>query len=435
MSDILAKWEGTLKKKSTKKLYLASVKHFLTCAYGGDFKKPDSEYESLAENFLAECKNGRNWFDDLIAYAISLKDSPPKTSTAYAHAAKKFIEDELDIELTKKQSKKLNDALPVGSRARTEDGELTRECLRNILAHVDAKGNALFLFLESSGIRIGEALKLQFGDIDLTQEPTRVRVRGENTKEGNAYCSFISSEAKEALLQWLNVRDSYFQTASQRGRGLIKLGAGQGLKQVGDKRIFPFSFAIANSMWTHAAKNAKLDAKDASTGRQQFHIHLLRKFFSTQMKTAGIPDAAVQAMIGHSGYLAEYDRFSKEQKIEFYMKGEPYLLLNVSADEKIKINGKIDEQNIKIEGQRQELADLTRKMTDSNSLLIKFMSEKDELKAKVESLEISIRAYNKIFEDSPELREYIQKINLRLQEESRKGFAQQQEADKKQLPS
>ena len=82
------------------------------------------------------------------------------------------------------------------------------------------------------------------------------------------------------------------------------------------------------------------------------------------MKTAGIPDAAVQAMIGHSGYLAEYDRFSKEQKIEFYMKGEPFLLLNVSADEKIKINGKIDEQNSKIAGQQQELADLTRKMTD-----------------------------------------------------------------------
>ena len=78
MSDILAKWEGTLKKKSTKKLYLASVKHFLTCAYGGDFKKPDSEYESLAENFLAECKNGRNWFDDLIAYAISLKAARQK---------------------------------------------------------------------------------------------------------------------------------------------------------------------------------------------------------------------------------------------------------------------------------------------------------------------------------------------------------------------
>ena len=64
-----------------------------------------------------------------------------------------------------------------------------------------------------------------------------------------------------------------------------------------------------------------------------------------------------------------------------------------------------------------------------------FRAEKDELKGKVESLEISIRAYNKIFEDSPELREYIQKINLRRQEESRKGFAQQQEADKKQLPS
>lgn len=421
MSEILAKWEGTLKKKSTKKLYLASVKHFLTCAYGGDFKKPNLEYENLAENFLAECKNGRNWFDDLKAYAISLKDSPPKTAIAYVHASKKFVEDQLDIELSKKQSKKLNDALPVGSRARTKDGDLTREVLRHILAHVDVKGNALFLFLESSGIRIGEALKMEFGDIDLNKEPVTIRVRGEFTKKGDPYETFISSEAKEALLEWLNVRDSYIQTATQRGKGLIKLGAGQGVKQVGDKRIFPFSFHVANSMWTHAIQKIKLDIKDASTHRQSFHIHMLRKFFNTEMKSANIPEAVVQAWLGHTGYLDEYNRFSDAKKIEYYLKGEPFLLLNVSADEKIKINGKIDEQNSKINNQQQQLADLTTKLTDSNSIMLGYMAKVSAHEEKIASLET---LYNKLFEVSPEeLRELMQEI-------SRRKFAQQREEDK-----
>ena len=95
------------------------------------------------------------------------------------------------------------------------------------------KGNALFLFLESSGIRIGEALSLQLSDIDLTQNPVPVRVRGELTKEGNPYNSFISIEAKEALLQWLNVRDDYFKTSLQKGKGLSqKFNDGRGLREI-----------------------------------------------------------------------------------------------------------------------------------------------------------------------------------------------------------
>ena len=100
-------------------------------------------------------------------------------------------------------------------------------------------------------------------------------MRGENTKEGNAYCSFISSEAKEALLQWLNVRDSLFSNRIPEGKGIESNSAlDRELKQVGDKRIFPFSFAIANSMWTLAVKNAKLDTKDASTGQSYNFIFI-----------------------------------------------------------------------------------------------------------------------------------------------------------------
>ena len=299
------------------------------------------------------------------------------------HAAKSFVSDIMDIELTNKQSKNLTKKLPKGNQARTEDGNLTRERLRHILAHCDVKGNALFLFLASSGIRVGEALNLQISDIDMTSEPVSVRVRGENTKAGNPYSSFISSEAKEALSQWLNVRDSYFKSAMNKGSGLSKLGNGQGIKAAGDNRLFPFSMSVADSMWVNALKKVKLDERDTSTDRSKFHIHMLRKFFNSQMKLAGVPEDLVEALIGHNGYLdGAYRRYSAEEKKEYYLKGEPFLLLNVSADEKIKINTKIDAQNSRIDQQQQLIADLTTKLTDSNVLMIKFMAEKEDLKSR-----------------------------------------------------
>ncbi len=69
---IFEKWLGELKSKGTKRLYFTSVKHFLNCAYKVS-AEPNVDYESLASKFVSESKNGRVWFDDLIAYAITLK--------------------------------------------------------------------------------------------------------------------------------------------------------------------------------------------------------------------------------------------------------------------------------------------------------------------------------------------------------------------------
>ena len=45
--------------------------------------------------------------------------------------------------------------------------------LRRILTHMDAKGRALFLTLATSGMRIGEALKLKLSDLALNEEPPK----------------------------------------------------------------------------------------------------------------------------------------------------------------------------------------------------------------------------------------------------------------------
>jgi integrase len=55
--------------------------------------------------------------------------------------------------------------------------------------------------LESSGVRVGELLKLRFNDVDMTADPPTVYTRGEYTKSGDKYVTFLTSEAREALTE------------------------------------------------------------------------------------------------------------------------------------------------------------------------------------------------------------------------------------------
>jgi integrase len=424
-SKNLAEWIGTYATKNTRSSYLTGAKKFLTCIYGGEYDKTDEEYETLTSRFINECANGRNWFKDLIDFATSFEGSPPKTAKVNMAGAKGFIEYVLDIEVSKKQLRQLRGRMPKGKRAWTVEGEMTKEKLRRILMHCDAKGNALFMLLATSGIRVGEALKLNLWDVELESDPVKVVVHGANAKEGDNYYSFISSEAKEAVNEWLKIRDSYKHTAKNRGRGLSKLGDGKGVRKSDDRRLFPFSMGVANSMWVRAIEKANLDSKDESTNRHKFHIHMLRKFFQSQMKYAGVPDDLVEALIGHNGYLDEaYRRYSPTQIKEMYKKGEPYLLLNVDAEERIKNDEKFDEQKKRIEELTYQLNDINRKLTDSNSIMIQFIAEKDRLTKKVESLET---LYTKLFEMRPE------ELRLLLQEIDRLLHQRQKAEDKRQF--
>jgi hypothetical protein len=298
------------------------------------------------------------------------------------------LEFSLDVEFSKKQLEGLKNAKPKGKRARTSEGEMTPQVLKGLLAHSDIKGRALFLLLESSGVRIGEALQLTFDDIDLESTPPKITVRGENAKEGDAYFSFMSVEALESMREWLKVRDEYITTATKRGSGLFQTGFGRGQKDAADKRIFPFSDSVAEMMFTNAIKKLGLHKVDTQTGRGQFRIHMLRKFFMSQMKLK-IPVEIVEALCGHSGYLSEaYRRYSRAQIAEFYLKGESVLHLNVPAEfNEIRsvFQTKVDESEGKIN-------DLYQKLTDSNLYVNKLRERLEDMEIDKKSLEAKLSA-------------------------------------------
>jgi len=337
---------------------------------------------------VGECKGGRDWFKDLLKYAAALHGRPPKSARAFMTGAKNWLEFTLDVELTRKQSRLLLGRLPKGSRARTEEAELSREMLRRIITHADVKGRALFLLMAGSGLRVGEALQLKLNDVNLTVEPAAVTVRGEYAKAGDSYTSFITSEAKEALQEWLKVRESYLASSSGRSRGLGRS------KNAEDIRVFPFSATVTEQMWRNAIIKAGMAERDSKTNRHKLHIHMLRKWFLSQAKLAA-PENIVEAWAGHSGYLDDaYRRYSMDQLREYYKKAEPYLLVNVPRDIS-EIQTKFQKD---VDLLREQVADLTRKLTDANAINLQLMTENMRLKEKMAQVEVEFRELRKYVE-------------------------------------
>jgi len=341
--------------KSTRNVYKAGITLFLETVYR--VKRSEVDINSLSARYLTE---DRDYMEDLLRFAVSLQDRPPITAKAYFAGVKEFLAAN-DIELTRRQIKTITNRLPKGN-ARTVERDMDVETLRKILAHMDIKGKALVMVLASSGMRIGEALQITLDDLDLGgdgRSPPMVRVRGEYTKTGMQRVTFLSREAREALSEWLKVRDSYLASAQHRNNGLVGRGIGK-TKSLDDHRVFPFSMGVVDQMWTNALSKAGLLTRDSSTGRKQLRIHQLRKFFRSQLALK-VPVDIVEYLMGHSGYLTDaYRRYTNRQLAEFYQKGEHLLYINIPQDIQ-KIQSEFRED---LDKNRKIVEDLTVKNAD-----------------------------------------------------------------------
>jgi integrase len=198
-------WQASFSNKGSRRAYFDGVRSFLSCIY-----QNKESTEELAERYIQETKAGkRNYVKDLVAFIGTWGDRPPLTLHLYLSGTKSFLLYCRDIDIPTKTQRMLRQRMPKGRRARTVEDELTRDKLRKILLHCDVRLKALILVLLSSGIRIGEALRLTTDDIVLDSNPPVIHIRGEYAKEGEPYNSFISSEAKEALLEWLPIRADF----------------------------------------------------------------------------------------------------------------------------------------------------------------------------------------------------------------------------------
>lgn len=366
----------------TKLNFKVSITQFLESVYG---KKNIESLEDIVDQYFKEERDSE---DDVNTFLNSLTGLAPLTRKLKISNVKNFLI-ENDVELSQKFWKKTGRRIK-GSRALTIDRIPTVEELKQILSHLPIQGKALYLTLESSGMRIGELLKSFLSDVHIDETPARIQLRGAVTKSGNSRNVFFSKEAKEALVEWLKVREGYLKSAVGKSHLFVK--------NLNDPRVFPFDPSTAYSMWKKALHNSMLNGKDTQTNREKLHPHVLRKYFRTRLG-AVIPVDIVEALMGHEGYLTEvYRKYTIEDLRKFYLKGESALLVFTDTQKIVEFQQTITKENQemqkKVDETNKSLQSLVTELTTKNlsleNKLTNISSENQNLKKRVDNLEKSI---------------------------------------------
>ncbi|OYT41462.1 MAG: hypothetical protein B6U78_02960 [Candidatus Aenigmarchaeota archaeon ex4484_224] len=294
VKNLLAETRLLTRSKNTELTYLKGIKKFVEIFGIEDLDK-----------FVEELKKDQAKANEIykeFALKLASLELAPKTIRSWVSALKKLFSSN-GIEVKKKIAMKVytvhEDILP------------SKEDLRKILENSSLRTKAIITFLASSGLRASELINLKIKDINLNENPAKVYVRSLTAKERKARITFISSEARKFLEEYLNER---------RKKEKISEESFVFVTKTGNKLSYQNLQYMLNKVF-------KLIAKKEGK-RYTLHPHSLRKFFKTQLISAGLPGPIVDRLVGHSRYLAnEYELYTENQLREWYKRGEKALII------------------------------------------------------------------------------------------------------------
>ena len=188
--------------------------------------------------------------------------------------------------LARRVSVKVPDALP---RA------IAPEDVKQLLCVIDdTRNRALVLMLLRTGMRIGELLALRVDDIDLKEQKVFIY---EARKTGMGRVVYFSSDAKDALIAWLEQKDPR--------EDVLAYG----------KKYESITYAAARAMFVGYLKKAGLLHKG-------YTLHCLRHTFASELLNAGMRLETLQPLLGHTSLevTRRYARLTDKTREEEYFR-------------------------------------------------------------------------------------------------------------------
>ncbi len=276
------------RSENTKKTYLKGIAKFV-------------EYRQIKDldSFVEEVRQKQNQNEVVKDFAVYLasKNLAPKSIAAWVSSLKKFFSAnnlKVDVEIPLRIFNVHEDVLP------------SKEDLKKIVLEVDLRMKVIITMLASSGMRIGELHKLKVGDIDFSKDIPTIRIRGIGAKERKSRITFISIEARNFLEEYLNRRKSLGEELNENSPVIAREDG----KPMSYQNI---QYLLEGVFRKYSKKVGK---------RYTLHAHCLRKWFKTQLISAGVPAPIVDRLIGHARYLSqEYELYTEDQLREWYSKG------------------------------------------------------------------------------------------------------------------
>ncbi|WP_292368968.1 tyrosine-type recombinase/integrase [Methanoregula sp. UBA64] len=302
---------------TTRTGYRSSIYQFLNYKFkfSRERRNPTPEerthYEEMAEIYLSSGEI--NVLKDLRGFKDWMfSDKRPPHSISQNIANVRVWLEHYGFEMSAKEVRELKKYLPRQRTAVTREDEVTGETIRTLLSHANPTLRAIILLMYSSGIRIGELVKLHLDDIDM--EKNTIYISDLISKNRESRITFFTDEAKDALQIYLKERDRVMARAAKCTKQFGHIYRG------GDE-IFAGATSTIRQAFSKTLKRAAFYRADPRTGRGTIHPHILRKYFISTMKLQGCPDDVVEALAGHSGYLSTaYRRYPDSALREQYNK-------------------------------------------------------------------------------------------------------------------
>jgi len=315
-------------------------------------KEPTSDYFKQKERELKQ---------DIEHYWETIKTHAPKTRNQRLYCIKSFLMRN-GIELKTMFYRDLLDSIKEKG-AITQDNVLTTEDIQKVLAHGNEKDRALILVLATSGMRIGELLKLE-DDKDtlyLDHDPPYIYLSGEITKNGYPRFTFITNEAKNAVIAWQRVKKDYLKRVQHKNNLPDVINR---VKDVNDTRLFPLSYSPVAERWRYFMRVIGKAEQDKRTNRTKLHIHSLRAWCNTKLGNT-MPDIKRNYIIGHTQYLSQqYDKFKEADIADDYKRAMNDLAILEASQDLSGINEQLSDvikENIRLNQRLKTLEDIISK--------------------------------------------------------------------------
>jgi len=176
---------------ATYKTAINHLRKFLETEYGFDETK-------LAEKIKQNQLDTYEFLRSFVVY-LDKKGIKPNGLRSYLSGVKGYLRF-LGVKISSDDYKLL---VKIPKVVRTKEIPLTKEMIHQLLRNASPKLQTAILVSVASGLRLGELVSLQLNDIDFDSIPTKITIRGSTSKGRFSRETFLTSEATNALKDYL----------------------------------------------------------------------------------------------------------------------------------------------------------------------------------------------------------------------------------------
>lgn len=342
--------------------------------YVKDTYRQDAASDMVVDLIIKDVKSGKMDVYDLLRGYVHYLDirklKPGKVSPATliqkVKAVKRLLE-YADIDIS---SSKFKMKVRMPRSVKRQKSPLTKNAIREILnACQDIRLKTFLMWLASSGCRATESMALRLGDIDFSQSPAAVTIRGENTKTRQERRTYLSAEMEKQLREWIAYKyrprtNVIFNRKNQRYDHIkinpiprqsdyVFMPYHEDESIHGNPRTLEYGYINMERAFLQLLTRLGYD-KGANGKHAEITFHSFRRFVYTTIDSLGLNQFA-EYYIGHSN--SPYWSKPEEEKIETFRKIEPYLtFLDVTSLEAKGADNqtRIDQLQAELQKERME---------------------------------------------------------------------------------